>query len=101
MHEIPDVEVFRKYLDSTSLHKRIDKCRVRDSDILEHISKERLQKTLMGYDAVRKLGRIGLTKDLESFADEKKLGMDALNKDLTFEFFQKTALKNTSGEKSL
>ncbi len=46
MPELPDVEIFRQYLNQTSLHKRIQKCRVLDTDILGQVSKSRLQSIL-------------------------------------------------------
>lgn len=46
MPELPDVEIFRQYLDKTSLHKPIEKCRVLDTDILGQVSKSRLQSIL-------------------------------------------------------
>lgn len=159
MPELPDVEIFRRYLNRTSLHKPIDHCRVLETDILDHISKSKLQSALrgnqfteslrhgkyalvrlkksqwltfhfgmtgflkyfkneesrpdhlrlminfkdgyhLGYDAMRKLGNIGLAKDPQSFARDKQLGMDALDKNLTFDFFREMISKNNMGIKS-
>lgn len=48
MPELPDVEVFRRYLDATSLHKRIARVRVRDEELLRGVSKRTLQRRLNG-----------------------------------------------------
>ena len=48
MPELPDVEVFRRYLDSTSLHKRITTVEVHSRRILEGVSGKRLKSTLEG-----------------------------------------------------
>jgi formamidopyrimidine-DNA glycosylase len=53
MPELPDVEVFRRYLDSTALHKRIDSVSIKDDDVLEDISANRLRRDCRG----RKLSR--------------------------------------------
>lgn len=44
MPELPDVEVYKKYLDATSLHKTIQAEEVDDSRILHRISKKKLQQ---------------------------------------------------------
>jgi formamidopyrimidine-DNA glycosylase len=48
MPELPDVEVFRKYLNRTALNKKIDKVQVRDKDILVDHSARSLQMQLKG-----------------------------------------------------
>jgi formamidopyrimidine-DNA glycosylase len=48
MPELPDVEVFRKYLNRTALNKKIDKVEVRDKDVLGDHSARSLQKQLKG-----------------------------------------------------
>lgn len=48
MPELPDVEVFRRYLDSTALHKTITEVEVETARILEGVSKAKLQKALTG-----------------------------------------------------
>ena len=159
MPEMPDVEMMRRYLDRTSLHKRIKNCRVLDAAILDHISKPDFESTLkgnrfveslrhgkhilvrletggwlalhfgmtgflifykkeedtsghirasfdfsdngcLGYDSVRKLGRIGITENPTAYAKAKNLGIDALDKDATFDMFLQTALKNPAGAKT-
>lgn len=47
MPELPDVEVFKRYIDATSLHKKITKVDISTTRILEDISKQRLQDTLL------------------------------------------------------
>lgn len=48
MPELPDVEVYRRYLGATSLHKRIDTVQVRSNKILGNISSSRLRAALVG-----------------------------------------------------
>ena len=38
MPELPEVETFRKYIDSTSLHKKIDSAEVKNTRILGKFS---------------------------------------------------------------
>ena len=46
MPELPDVEVFKRYLDSTALHKTIIAVEVKSAAILEGVTAGMLQKTL-------------------------------------------------------
>ncbi len=48
MPELPDVEVFKQYLDSTSLHQKIGSVEVRNKMILGEVSANKLRKTLEG-----------------------------------------------------
>jgi formamidopyrimidine-DNA glycosylase len=48
MPELPDVEVFGRYLGSTALHKRIDGVTVNDARILRNVSGSRLSRGLRG-----------------------------------------------------
>lgn len=48
MPELPDVEVFKRYVDSTSLHKRITGVDVSDSYVIKNIDKESFRKNLEG-----------------------------------------------------
>jgi formamidopyrimidine-DNA glycosylase len=48
MPELPDVEAFRRYLDSTALHQRIENVRVRHERVLEGVSARRLTLELNG-----------------------------------------------------
>lgn len=48
MPELPDVEVFKRYLDSTSLHQDIQKVEVENTRILKNISARQLQTRLKG-----------------------------------------------------
>ncbi len=48
MPELPDVAVFKKYLDSTSLQKKIIEIKVKDKRILEKISVERFKEKAEG-----------------------------------------------------
>jgi len=47
MPELPDVETFKRYIDSTSLNKTITKVNTIHEKILENISKKNLKKTLI------------------------------------------------------
>jgi formamidopyrimidine-DNA glycosylase len=46
MPELPEVETFKRYLDSTSLHQRITGLEVRDAYILERVSARELARRL-------------------------------------------------------
>jgi len=48
MPELPEVETFKRYLDSTSLHQRIFNVEVRDAYVLKHISARGLALRLKG-----------------------------------------------------
>ncbi|MFO7772956.1 MAG: bifunctional DNA-formamidopyrimidine glycosylase/DNA-(apurinic or apyrimidinic site) lyase [Dehalococcoidia bacterium] len=48
MPELPDVEVFRRYLDKTALHQTIEKVEVFAQDILDEVSPKRLQSQTEG-----------------------------------------------------
>ena len=48
MPELPEVETFKRYLDSTSLHQRITNVEVRDAYVLKHISAPGLARRLKG-----------------------------------------------------
>jgi len=48
MPELPDVHAFKSYLDSTSLHRRIETTRVLDTRILEGVSQRTLTTRLKG-----------------------------------------------------
>ncbi len=58
MPELPDVEVFKRYLDATSLHKKIESVSVADTDLLESVSPSRLIRRLKG-NALRSTRRHG------------------------------------------
>jgi formamidopyrimidine-DNA glycosylase len=46
--ELPDVEVYRQYLDATSLHKNIQRVEVADHRLLDGVSASRLKDKLVG-----------------------------------------------------
>ena len=49
MPELPDVEIFKRYLDATSLHQRIDNVEVRNAYILKETSARELGRRLNGH----------------------------------------------------
>jgi formamidopyrimidine-DNA glycosylase len=49
MPELPDVETFKRYLDATSLHQRIDDIDVRNSYVLKGVSARGLARRLKGH----------------------------------------------------
>jgi formamidopyrimidine-DNA glycosylase len=59
MPELPDVEVFKRYIDSTSLHQKIESVEVRDRRILGGVSARKLQSTLKGrtFESTRRHGK--------------------------------------------
>jgi formamidopyrimidine-DNA glycosylase len=48
MPELPEVETFKRYLDSTSLHQRITNVEVRDGYVLKRVSARELARRLKG-----------------------------------------------------
>jgi formamidopyrimidine-DNA glycosylase len=48
MPELPDAEVFRKYMEATSLHQRIDDVEVRSSKVLGNTTARKLKDELKG-----------------------------------------------------
>jgi formamidopyrimidine-DNA glycosylase len=48
MPELPDVEVFKRYVNATSLHQKIESVEVRTGKILGVVSARKLQSTLKG-----------------------------------------------------
>jgi formamidopyrimidine-DNA glycosylase len=48
MPELPEVETFKRYLDSTSLHQRITNVDVRDAYVLKRVSVRQLARRLKG-----------------------------------------------------
>jgi formamidopyrimidine-DNA glycosylase len=48
MPELPEVETFKRYLDSTSLHQRITGLEVRDAYVLKRVSVRELARRLKG-----------------------------------------------------
>jgi formamidopyrimidine-DNA glycosylase len=50
MPELPEVESFKRYMNSTSLHKPIDAVEVRSNLILEDVTPDKLEKSLVGQE---------------------------------------------------
>jgi formamidopyrimidine-DNA glycosylase len=59
MPELPDVEVFKQYLDATSLHQRIETVRVLAPEMLTDLTVEGLRDALEGreFDSSRRHGK--------------------------------------------
>src|SRR5919204_1026018 len=59
MPELPDVETFKRYLDATSLHQRIDDVDVRKAYILKNTSARELARRLKGrrFESSRRHGK--------------------------------------------
>ncbi len=59
MPELPEVEIFKRYLDATSLHQRIDDVDVRNTYILKEISARELARRLKGrrFESSRRHGK--------------------------------------------
>lgn len=49
MPELPDVEIFRRYLQSTALHKKIRTVSVADAAVLEGIDESHFSRKLLGH----------------------------------------------------
>jgi len=52
MPELPEVELFKRYIDSTSLHKPIVDVSAKDSHVLKNIDPETLKRNLAGQSLV-------------------------------------------------
>jgi len=89
MPELPDVETFRRYLDATSLHKKIEKVEVKDSSVLKEVSTGRFSSSVRGreFESSDRLGKymfvrmdngmcimmhFGMTGFLKYFRDREK-----------------------------
>lgn len=48
MPELPDVEVFKRYVDSTALHQDIQEVQVDNTRVLENVSAKKLKSSLKG-----------------------------------------------------
>jgi len=59
MPELPEVETFKRYLDSTSLHQRIAGVEVRDAHVLKGVSARELARRLKGerFESSRRHGK--------------------------------------------
>lgn len=59
MPELPEVEIFKRYLDATSLHQRIDDVEVRNTYILKETSARELARGLKGrrFESSRRHGK--------------------------------------------
>src|SRR5947207_13247687 len=59
MPELPDVETFKRYLDATSLHQRIDDVDVRNAYVLKGVSAGKLAQRLKGrrFESSRRHGK--------------------------------------------
>jgi len=50
--ELPDVEVFKQYVESTALHKKMDAVEIRSKDMLKNVSGREIKKALEGHQFV-------------------------------------------------
>jgi formamidopyrimidine-DNA glycosylase len=59
MPELPDVEMFKRYLDATSLHQRVDDVDVRNTYILKDVTARELVRGLKGrrFESSRRHGK--------------------------------------------
>jgi formamidopyrimidine-DNA glycosylase len=59
MPELPDVALYKRYLDATSLHRRIDRVRVADAGVLGDVPAQVLRETLPGrrFQSTRQHGK--------------------------------------------
>jgi formamidopyrimidine-DNA glycosylase len=48
MPELPDVEIFRRYLDATALNQKIARVSVKNRTVLRHISPRAIARNLKG-----------------------------------------------------
>src|SRR4030095_3424751 len=88
MPELPEVEIFKRYLDTTSLHQRINDVDVRNTYILKEPSAQELARRLKGrrFESSRRHGKhlfvradgelwlrlhFGMTGSLEYFKNDR------------------------------
>lgn len=59
MPELPDIEIFKRYVDATSLHQEISSVKVRNEKVLGAVSARKLQSTLKGrtFESTRRHGK--------------------------------------------
>ena len=59
MPELPDVEAYKRYLDSTSLHQRVEQTIVADERLLEGVTSQQLGRRLKGkrFDETTRWGK--------------------------------------------
>lgn len=59
MPELPDVAVFKKYMDRTALHQKIDQTRVFDDYVIKDVTKQTVQRRLSGhtFESTRRHGK--------------------------------------------
>jgi formamidopyrimidine-DNA glycosylase len=50
MPELPDVEVFRQYFDSTALHQKISEVEIKKERLLEDVSPDHFKQSVQGYE---------------------------------------------------
>lgn len=64
MPELPDVEIFKRYLDSTALHQPIRRTEVREEDLLRGVTPQKLARRLKGarLEAARRHGKFLLVR---------------------------------------
>jgi formamidopyrimidine-DNA glycosylase len=94
MPELPEVETFKRYLDATSLHQRIDEVDVCDTYILKETSSRALIRTLKGrrFESSHRHGKhlfvradgdiwlrlhFGMTGSLQYFKHEEQMPLHA------------------------
>lgn len=86
MPELPDLAVFKQYFDATALHQEVEEVTVRDTIVLEALSRRRLSAALNGnsFESTRRHGKylfthiddhwlawhFGMTGHLKYFKDE-------------------------------
>jgi formamidopyrimidine-DNA glycosylase len=86
MPELPDLEIFKRYVDSTSLHQTIETIEVKDGRVLGGVSSSKLKRGLEGrkFESTRRHGKhlfvelddgpwlllhFGMTGDLKYYKD--------------------------------
>jgi formamidopyrimidine-DNA glycosylase len=53
MPELPDVEAFRRHLDATGLHRRVERVQVHDAAALRAVGRQRVHRALAGHQLQR------------------------------------------------
>lgn len=59
MPELPDLEIFKQYIDSTSLHQEIERAYIKNTKLLENLTGEKLVSSLGGneFDSTLRHGK--------------------------------------------
>ena len=70
MPELPDVEIFKQYLDATSLHRTIDRVDIKTPGMLKGISAKKLQQRLQQHSRANRADARNHDEVVEKWSDQ-------------------------------